>query len=186
MNEFVAKFRGKLFFLICRILRRNIQIGNGLRLYKKFSVKGKGKITIGENCHIDGIRGDPRQYVTLDTLRDDAVITIGGNVRLYAARVSARFHVEIGDDVIIEESGIVDTDFHTIDERRSLPVDENINTCKIVIGNHACIGARSVITKGTTIGEDAVIAPGSVVKGIVLPGSFVIGNPARKISIKKL
>ena len=44
-----------------------------------------------------------------------------------------------------------------------------------------CIGAMSVVTKGVTIGDNAVIAPGSVVSRSVKPDSFVAGNPARSV-----
>lgn len=38
---------------------------------------------------------------------------------------------------------------------------------KVIIGNHVWIGANSVILKGATIGDNCVIAAGSIVKGVV-------------------
>jgi acetyltransferase-like isoleucine patch superfamily enzyme len=82
---------------------------------------------------------------------------------------------------LIEEAGITDTDFHSIDRSRGNPVDEDRGKCQINIGNSVCIGARSLITKGVTIGDDAVIAPGSIVTTSVRPGSIVSGNPSRPL-----
>lgn len=182
MRDFIAFLRGRLFILNCRYLKRNIQIGKGLRIYKKLSLTGNGKISIGENCIIDGINGDPSQYVCIDTLRTDSVICIGKNAGLYAARISARFQVLIGDDVLIQEAGIMDTDFHSIDRSRSTPADENNDKCQIEIGNRVCICARSFITKGVSIGDDVIIVPGSIVSTSVKSGCTVAGNPAKPIA----
>ena len=43
------------------------------------------------------------------------------------------------------------------------------------------IGANVTILPGVTIGDDAVVAAGSVVHKDVAPGAFVGGNPMRPI-----
>ena len=48
------------------------------------------------------------------------------------------------------------------------------------IGARSVIGARAVIMPGVTIGEECVIAPGSVVSRDVPAGQHVAGNPARQ------
>ncbi|MFZ3089490.1 MAG: DapH/DapD/GlmU-related protein [Nitrospirota bacterium] len=164
---------------MCRFFRRNINIKEGLKIYKRLSIGGKGRINIGENCIVDGIRGDSSQYVTIDAYSPEAVITIGDNAHLYAARIAAKFQVTIGDGVLIEEAGITDTDFHSIDRSRGNSADENRERCQVNIGDRVCIGARSLITKGVTIGNDAVVAPGSIVTTFVKQGSIVFGNPSR-------
>jgi acetyltransferase-like isoleucine patch superfamily enzyme len=52
---------------------------------------------------------------------------------------------------------------------------------EIVIGNNVWIGCNSVILKGVTVGEGAVIAAGSVVTKDVLTNTIVGGVPARLI-----
>jgi acetyltransferase-like isoleucine patch superfamily enzyme len=49
------------------------------------------------------------------------------------------------------------------------------------IGRHCFIGARSIILPGITIGDESVVAAGSVVTKDVPPRSLVAGNPARVI-----
>jgi acetyltransferase-like isoleucine patch superfamily enzyme len=179
MRDIIAGIRGRLFILMCRFFRKNINIKEGLRIYKRLSIGGNGRINIGKNCIVDGIRGDSSQYVTIDAYNPEAVITIGDDVHFYAARIAAKFQITIGDGVLIEESGITDSDFHSIDRSRGNPPNENRERCQINIGNRVCIGARSLITKGVTIGADAVIAPGSIVTAFVKQGSIVLGNPSR-------
>lgn len=50
-----------------------------------------------------------------------------------------------------------------------------------IIENGATVGAGAVILPGLTIGKNSMVAAGSVVTKDVLPGSMVMGNPARHV-----
>jgi len=183
MSDFLALLRGHIFLTLCRLKGMNVKIGRGLRIYKKVSISGTGRIEIGENCIMAGIPGDSSQYVCLETLNPAAVLQIGDDATLYAARIAAKFRVVIGNNVLIEEAGIMDTDYHTIARGRGTPVSEKEDKCRVIVGNRVCMGARSSILKGTIIGDDVIIAPGSIVTMSVKPGSMVAGNPARILSL---
>ncbi|MBK9307218.1 MAG: hypothetical protein IPM58_09060 [Nitrospira sp.] len=142
---------------------------------------GKGKVVLGSNCLIGEALGDSSQFVTLYTHDESAIIQIGANAALYAARVSSKYEITIGDDVLIEQSGLLDTDFHSIDKSRKHPEGETRERCRIVVGNRVCIGARSFVTRGVQIEDDAVVFPGSVVTSLIKAGSCVGGNPAKPI-----
>lgn len=184
MKDYVAKIRGWLYILRCRLFKKNIRIGKGLRLYRRLDVRGEGTLLIGDNCIIGGITGDRKQFVTLYTLHRDARIEIGKNVALYAARLSSRYSISVGDDVHIEESGIMDTDFHSIERGRGEPANESLGSCAVAIGNRVKIGARCLVTKGVRIGDQAVIGPGSVVTRSIPDSCFALGNPARVMNLK--
>jgi acetyltransferase-like isoleucine patch superfamily enzyme len=49
------------------------------------------------------------------------------------------------------------------------------------IGRHWFIGARSIILPGVIIGDESVVAAGSIVTKDVPPRSLVAGNPAKVI-----
>lgn len=51
----------------------------------------------------------------------------------------------------------------------------------VVIGSNVMIGANTTILPGVHIGDDAIIAAGSVVHKDVAPGTFVGGNPLKII-----
>lgn len=182
MRDFLALLRGSAYTYWCKLFNGHISIGSGLRIYKKLRINARGKVNIGKDCVVDGIIGDDSHHVCIDSYDPTTVIRIGDNARLFAARIGAKYQIIIGDDVLIEESGIMDTNFHSIDKGRGDPSDEDREKCKVFIGDRVSIGARSVITKGVTIGDDAVISPGSVVAAPVMPGTIVCGNPARPFS----
>lgn len=52
---------------------------------------------------------------------------------------------------------------------------------EIVIGENVWIGLNATILKGTTIGNNSVIAAGTVVKGHIPENVVVQGNPAEVI-----
>ncbi|MFO1431865.1 MAG: acyltransferase [Candidatus Competibacteraceae bacterium] len=180
MKELIARIRGYIFLWKYRYTGKNIFIGQGLKLYCKLEIRGEGKITIGKNCTIAGISGDRRHYVTIYTHTPGAEIAIGDNAKLFAARISAKFSITIGDDFLIEESGMTDTDFHSLNLDRGTPI-ESREKCRVRIGDRVSIGARSVICKGVTVGDDVLIAPGSIITKSIPAGSFACGNPAKVV-----
>lgn len=50
---------------------------------------------------------------------------------------------------------------------------------RIVVGDNVFIGVNSVILPDTVIGNNSIVAAGSVVKGVFNAGSVVGGNPAK-------
>lgn len=179
MIEGIARLRGSLYRLWTRLSGGRIRIGSGLRLHGPLRVRGPGTVRIGRDCRVDRVAGDPSQYVVLDTHAPDASITIGDCARLYAARISSRWSIALGDEVLVEESGIVDTAFHSIERHRGTPDDESREHSRIVIGNRVSIGARSLVLRGVTVGDAACIYPGSVVIRSIPAGCVALGNPAR-------
>jgi len=81
--------------------------------------------------------------------------------------------ITIGDRVVISwDCNILDRDYHSIDATEEL-------TAPVSIGNGVWIGCRSIILKGVSIGDGAVVAAGSVVTRDVPAHMLVAGNPAQ-------
>ena len=55
------------------------------------------------------------------------------------------------------------------------------NRTGVTVGKNVWVGANCVLLPGTTIGDDAVIAAGSVVRGAIPARELWGGVPARKI-----
>lgn len=86
--------------------------------------------------------------------------------------------LQIDDDVLIGPNVSLITSGHPIDpsERRRITMAK-----PIVIKRNVWIAAGAIVIGGVTVGENSVIAAGSVVTKDVPPNTFVGGNPAQVI-----
>jgi acetyltransferase-like isoleucine patch superfamily enzyme len=158
-----------------------IEVGDHFVAYSDciLSAWGSGKIRIGDCC------------------------SVGSGARLHA-----RSEIRIGSHVLISwDALLIDFDGHSTDP--ALRAQEMESTCArlfpsfvrrsgarraaspqhfdarpIAIGDRVWIGARAVILKGVTIGEDSIIAAGAVVAADIPPGHVAAGNPAK--AVKKI
>jgi acetyltransferase-like isoleucine patch superfamily enzyme len=127
-----------------------------------------GQIEIG-NCGLfSGVRFECWANARI-SVGDGTYLNRGTEI-VAAQRVTIGRDCKIARDVII-----MDTDQHELPGRglAVLPVE---------IGDRVWIGARAIILKGVRVGDDSVVAAGSVVTRDVPPGTIVGGVPAKPIS----
>lgn len=86
--------------------------------------------------------------------------------------------LDIGDDVMVGPNVSIITTGHSINPclRRTVTIGK-----PIVIEKNVWIAANAIIIGGVTVGENSVIAAGSVVTKDVPPNTLVGGNPAQVI-----
>lgn len=130
------------------------------------TIKDGASVKVGDFCIYDGC---------VLEVGKKAELTIGKNSYLNRDSKLYCFHsISIGDFCAISENVIIrDSDGHIY------PGSAGKDTAApIVIGNHVWIGMGVMVLKGVTIGDNAVIAAGSVVIRDVPPNCMVAGNPA--------
>ncbi len=134
-----------------------VNMGRAVTIYPNVSIRGRGRLTIGDCCSINGgvIFG-----LTCD-------LTMGRHV-MVANNVSFRTADHEYADLALPmlEQG-----------ERALP---------IVIGDDVWIGANATILRGITIGQGAIIAAHAVVVKDVQPFEIVGGVPAKTIGSRLL
>jgi len=109
----------------------------------------------------------------------NAFLEIGSGYINRNATIVCSKSITIGDNVAIAQNVIIrDSDIHTIidEEERERP-----NMLPIKIGSHVWIGTNSIILKGVEIGDNSVIAAGSVVTKNIPANCLAGGNPAKII-----
>src|SRR3712207_863810 len=118
--------------------------------------------------------------------------SIGSFTLLNGALVMAEERIEIGSHCLISWGvAIADSDFHPLDaaQRRAdaealapffqdRPPRPSLRSRPVIIGHHVWIGMTSTILKGVTIGDNSIVAAGSVVTKSVPANVIVAGNPA--------
>jgi len=88
--------------------------------------------------------------------------------------------LDIGDDVMIGPNVSIITTGHPLEpsQRRAVTIGK-----PIAIERNVWIAAGATVIGGVTIGENSVVAAGSVVTKDVPPKALVGGNPARVIRL---
>jgi acetyltransferase-like isoleucine patch superfamily enzyme len=111
--------------------------------------------------------------------------TIGDFTLLNGALIMADEKIEIGSYCLVSWNvGIADSDFHPLEPARRFidaqalapylqdrPARPQLKTAAVKIANNVWIGMNAVILKGVTIGENSVVAAGSVVTKSVQPNT---------------
>jgi acetyltransferase-like isoleucine patch superfamily enzyme len=159
---------------VARLRRACKRIGPGCRFIGP-NVEIKGHVELGANCTIAG-------NVVLRTDKGGSII-LGDGVELadYAIlQVNSR--VQVGDNTHLGAFTVVrDTNhlFHgTANHWRYTPHD----TRPITIGKECYIGGGTYILPGVTIGDGAVVAPGSIVNKDIGPLEVWAGAPAIRVA----
>ncbi len=172
--HFVAKllYREPLFRYRCARVGRRLDLEGAPPL-----VIGNGRIEVGDDVHI----GSPCTW----DVGSNAELIIGDRVSLnYRGAVSAAKSVRIGDDTLIAgDVAIFDNTNHPVSPARRLAraAVTAAEVAPVVIGRNVWIGIHCIIMRGVTIGDNSVVAAGSVVTKSVPPNTLVAGNPAAPI-----
>lgn len=174
---------------IAQIKRRHVCIEYGANLHlvglPRLQLVKDSELRIGVQCMF---RSKPAsnpigidQPVTFCTLLSTAKIVVGNGVGISGGTICARQLVEIGDGTLIgANTYIFDNDFHAIDPIARADDDYSmVRSAPVWIGSNVFIGTRSIILKGVTIGDNAVIGAGSVVTRSIPRNAIAAGNPCK-------
>lgn len=165
----------------------NISIGHrcvfmGMPLFKR---EKKSFIKIGNGCVFRSRRRWSYQVgvvrpCTIQTLRPRARLVIGDSCGFSGTVIASAESITLGEHVMCGANVVItDTDWHYTDPvRRS---DPNPPSCPIRIGNNVWMGMNVIVLKGVTIGDNTVIAAGSVVTSSLPANVIAGGHPARVI-----
>jgi len=159
-------------------------VGPGLRASGRLRCKIKGNVVVGQGV---SFHSGADNYVGGDRLVNlqvgpGALLQIDDNVGISNSTIVANNSVRIYRDTFIGGGcDIYDTDFHEL-----LPEDRenhqgNISTKPIEIGPRAFIGGHTIVLKGVSIGEGALVGAGSVVSKDIPAYQIWAGRPARFI-----
>ena len=168
-------FMAKVLYREPMFRYRCVRVGHRLNLEGAPPlISGNGTIVVGDDVNI----GSPCTWI----VESSAELVIGSRVSLnYRGIISAATSVRIGDDTLIAgDVAIFDNTNHPVSPRRRLSgaalADNEVGP--VVIGRNVWIGIRCTIMRGVTIGDNSVVAAGSVVTKSVPSNTLVAGNPA--------
>ena len=178
--------------------KRNQVVNEGVLINIKYDIIGNdNKIIVGKDAYVTDttfyLRGDRHEiWIGADCkyyggsiwLEDsDCRVYIGEKTTVMDAHLCAQENksiIRLGKDCMLSNNIIIRTsDSHSIidnDTKHRINPAQNIN-----IGDHVWIGAWARILKGTTIGNNSVIAIGSIVTSKVESNCIAAGIPAKVV-----
>lgn len=147
-----ASFHGPVISLISPFSEITMDRGAKLQIGKAFKMRDGAKIRVRKN----------------------AMCIIGDNVSINSNNmIACHEKIVLGDNIQLSPN------VQIYDHDHDFRVDGGIGkmkykTAPVIIGDNVWVGCNSVILKGTTIGNNCVVAAGSIVSGIVPDNSVFV------------
>jgi acetyltransferase-like isoleucine patch superfamily enzyme len=151
-----------------------IRVGLRFSLQGRLIASGPGTVVLGDDVVV-------ADKTTPFTHSREARIEIGSRSFVNGTRFGCSREITIGEDAILADARLMDTDFHPLQARRCEDPTLPVGVSPIRIGRNVWIGAGSAVLKGVSIGDNSVIAFGSVVTKDVGADTIAAGNPARPV-----
>src|SRR5262245_1524966 len=115
LSAAMAILRGRLYVFWYRLRGIRFRVGKGFRVYGSLDVRGPGEIVFGARVTVLG-------DATPHTYTPEARIVVGDNVMMGTARFGCAREIVIGDDCILAECSLSDTDHHSARADRRSPL----------------------------------------------------------------
>ena len=162
-------FEGKRLFYGLRY--PNVSLAPGVLIKGSLNIRGGVKVVIGS-----GTRLAKRVRIS-----GSGAVVIGCNALLNGPWIGCQKSVTIGDDCLISDCYIVDTDYHNLEPHLRHCSPGAKVAAPIILERNVWVGARATVMKGVRIGPDSVIGLGAVVRKSVPSGVVVIGDPQQVV-----
>lgn len=165
-------------------------VGAGYSVNGPFFIRVKkgGHIFIGTNFRSNsGAYAIDNSQCTKIWVYEGGILDIGNNVGVASTCITCQKRITIGANTRIGAGCLImDSDHHSLQPQHRSSIEDglHVKSLPIIIGHDVFIGARSIICKGISIGDNSVIAAGSVVTRDIPSNEIWGGNPAK--FIKKL
>ncbi|HWK27984.1 MAG TPA: acyltransferase [Solirubrobacter sp.] len=155
--------------------RRFATFGDGVRVRGRLELRGPGRIEIGDHVTFDRFGGGNRIWVA-----EGGSVTIGAHCYVNGIDAYANEPVTIGEYCLIGSCHVMTSDFHAVARNRREP-GAPIRTGPVRVGRNVWLADQTTLLRGVTIGDDSVVALGTVVTGDVPAGVVVAGQRMRVV-----
>lgn len=179
--DFRALLKGCFYIAYFRAFKPRTRIRFPFFAYHKVVIKGPGTVLIDRNC---SIYKNVLQGLCIVTLSPSAKVVIGRHCVLGGVTIRCRECVEMDENTMAGFSTLQDCLIaQTAGNQDRSILTGVLQPRSIKIGKNVWLGGRSCILTGTTIGDNSVVATGSVCYRSNIPEyCLVSGNPIMRPS----
>lgn len=182
-NSLLFRYNKARSTLLGYLLLESIIIGKDVSYQAPVRFSGNGCVAVGDSVkfgYYDAPRlGNGEILIQARDLNSEVIV---GRNTAFSNNVSvvARTSITIGEDCLIGDCvRIVDADFHEI--QPAFRHKKSGDVAAVVIGQNVWLGSGVTILKGVKIGNNSVIAAGSLVCSDIAENVIAGGVPAKMI-----
>jgi acetyltransferase-like isoleucine patch superfamily enzyme len=175
-------------------LQKKVFLGKGVKIYNAKNILFGKNVTIENYVTIDGFAknilffGDQVKIGAYSTISCTSHMTkYGEGISIGANSAFGKYTefgsaggITIGSDVIAGSFISFHSENHNYKDKNKLIREQGVSNQGITIGNNVWIGAKATFLDGSKIGNNSVVAAGTVVNG-VFPENVVIGGVPAKV-----
>ncbi len=183
--------RSKLYPLLLGRVGRNVTFGANVVLRHPHKIRIGDNVVIDDNCCLDA-KGTDNQGIDIGTgvfvgrgtilscKNGDIVIDDHANIG-FNCEIFSGGRVRLGKHALVAAYTYLVGGDHA-HGRTDIPVLHQARIAEgIEVADNVWLGAHVVISDGATVGRDAIIGAGAVVRGAIPPYAIAAGVPARVI-----
>ena len=143
LSTALALLRGRWYLLWYRLRGRRVRAGRQFKVFGSLKVRGPGEVIFGDRVTI---LGDATPF----TYKREARIIIGNDVMMGSARFGCASEISIGDQCILADCSISDTDHHSAQANRRSP-DAPVRVLPVKIERNVWVARQAAVLPGCTV-----------------------------------
>ena len=187
----------RFFMLVRGFLKtgKKVFIGRGTKIHNSSNISFGTNVTIDKYCEMDGFSSDTillgncvkiGAFSTLSSTSHMSKygkgLKMGNNSAVgQFTEFGAAGGIEIGNDVIMGSYVSFHSENHNFDDTTKLIREQGVTSKGFIIGNNVWVGAKVTFLDGCKVGNNSVVAAGSVVNATYPDNSIIGGVPAKVI-----
>lgn len=155
----------------------DIEWGRDVQIEGKLVIRGQGRVVIGDGC-VFLESGDRPNTIAVE--HADALVIIGAGTSLNGTAINALERVAVGHECTLGPCSISDSDYHPVDPLSRIH-GEGGRSLPVTIGDRVWLATGVIVLKGVTVGDEAVVGAGAVIRSSVPPRTVVVGDAQRVV-----
>ena len=167
--------------LLRRQLERARVVTKGAVSGRRIVLRNHGQMELGNGVALNSFPQGESFVTSLNTWLPDASLEIGEQVVLNGTVIHARQRIHIGAWTMFGPGCVViDNDSHPLRRDPQARRGRDVAAAPVDLQSNVWVGMRSLIMKGVTIGENSIIAAGSIVTRDI-PANVIAGGAPCKV-----